>query len=360
MDILSATVEQHHQVILESVQSETFKKIVATAAAGLELSSDSKLVTLEPDALHNLLVLQFVEHAIPLAEGVIDDEPWDLLSVSPEGVERHDLKPGRLYRCSPVGHAAWRVLVGSVGGREDIATLRQSLEHALAAEWRLHGLLDKMYWKGTESQLHLLRRLEVIWSEFVALIDQDVEAVANAHATAMAPPTRKAMVRLRKALNTVESARLAKPSDAVLDALEWIKQLVANWPLRVVVKTQEANPKKREWTQARAQEWFKDVAHRYGKHLSVADVKRITKEEDGPSCSVLYKPKYSFFRSYMKLSQAEAAKNKHDLPGKRVSLDRADSELASKHGAGDQDELEEAIRDQAADMAEGHRSRPKG
>ncbi len=361
MDILKASVAQHHEVILEAVQSETFKKIVAAGTSGLEVSSKSKVVAREPDALYNLLVLQLVEHDFPRAEGWVDadqdedEEPWDLLGVSPEGVEIIDLEEQRLYRCAALGHAAWRVVVGLADGKSDTTTLRESLKQLLAAEWRLHCLLDKIHWNGMAPDPHLLRRLEVIWSEFVALIDRDVQAIANEQSVGMAPETRKEMVRLRKALNTIESARLAKPSDAALDALAWIKQLVENWALRVVVEAQDTTPKEGKWTKALAQEWFKAQANKHGETLSSTDIKRIIKEDGGPSWGLLYKT--TSFKAYMALRKLRAAGKKRGPSGKRVSLDHAHSALASTHDAGDRYEIEQLVREQEAELAEEHRPR---
>lgn len=195
----------------------------------------------------------------------------------------------------------------------------------------------------------------------MALIDQDVEAVANAHATAMAPPTRKAMVRLRKALNTIESARLAKPSDAVLNALEWIKQLVANWALRVVLNTQEAAPKGRIWDKASAQEWFKGVARKHGPTLSSTDIKQLIKEDGGPAWGTVQKT--SFYKAYMALRQRAKAERKTGPSGKRVGLDHAESELATNYGLEDLDDVDDLEQKQQAEFAEENRPRrshPKG
>lgn len=362
MNILNTNVSQHDEAFLEAMQSETFKKIIVAGASGLTLSSKSKLLTREPDALPNLLVMQLVEYRFPLAEGcdeqddVEDDDLWDLVAISPDdGVELLRLDHEMAYRCSAIGAMALRASSGVVDKHPTAEGLRQSLGQVLAAEWRLNCLLEKRDWRERHPCYHFLRRLETLWWEFVAIIDREVEAFANQHAPAMDVQTRKAMVRLRKALNTIESARLAKPSDATRDALEWIKQLLANWALRVMVEALESEPKGRVWTQKLAQEWFKALAVKHGPTLSSTDIKRIIKEEGGPSWGLLYKT--SFFNAYMAARKKAAEGRGGSPPGKRVSLDQAESKIASTRDSDRLDEIEELRREQESDLAEEHRPR---
>lgn len=356
MDILNATVEQHHVVMLETVQSETFKKIVAAGSSGLELSSKSKLLTREPDALHNLLVLQLVERAVSQSKSGADlsndDEAWRLLDLSPYEVKGFNVEDRRLYRASALGVGVWRVMVETVQPEATLEGLRDSLQYIMSAEWCLHCKLDKVHWEHADVRYKLLRRLEVLWSEFVGLVAADVTSVAERLGSEMTEPTRLEITGLLNALRVVEAASVGNPSESAMEAFDYLVRLVDEWPLRVAMTrvpqaTAEGPAEKQRgaW-RGDPEEWIAALFKKMGPRTRT-QIEQHRNADGGPAWGRVQKTK--FWQDYM----AHRKERGEFVPkrGKQVPLDEAESKLARKSSNSVEPELNDDNRADEADIA---------
>lgn len=365
MDILKASVAQHHEVILEAVQSETFKKIVAAGASGLEFSSKSKIVTREPDVLHNLLVLQLVERAVtPNKSGADlsdDDEAWRLLDLSPYEVKRVNVEDRRLYRASALGAGVWRVMVETVQQEATLEGLRDSLRLIMNAEWCLHCKLDKVNWEQSDSRYQFLRRLEVLWSEFVGLVVNDVASLAERLGSEMTEPTRLEMVGLLDALRVVETASLGNPSESAMEAFDSLLKLLDEWPLRVAMArvpeapVEEPAEKQRGAWRGDPEKWISDLFTEMGE-LTRTQIEQLRNVRGGPAWARVQKT--DFWKDYM----AHRREQGEYVPrgGKQVPLDQAESELARKSKPIVAPETEDDNRADETDIANYRQNRFRG
>ncbi|MBY0113641.1 MAG: hypothetical protein K2Y21_12535 [Phycisphaerales bacterium] len=359
MDILKSDVSQQHAIMQIAAHSKTFRTIVGSGRVGVPLAEVRKFKKREPDELSNLLTLQMVEFTWPTPDrdggGDTGDDDWQLQDVSPDGVELLDLDEPRMFRCSALGFATWRVTGQQGESNPSFEGLRESLAHVLKSQWQLHCKLDKVFWSASHPSLFMLRVMEGIWSDFVGLVSQDVVAIAKQHPTEMTEQNRRQLVRLRKVLETIEPTRLASPSDAATRAMGWLERLVGEWPLKIVVKPasppQEAAPIRRNkrWTEAEANEWLIKLI-RERKELSSTQIKAAITATGGPSWGTVVKTE--FYQAYMTKRKRAKPKGERQALGKRVSLARAEDAVTDERDPLDQLEIERLHQEQQRDESD--------
>lgn len=274
---------------------------------------------------------------------------WGLIDVSPEGIELPIPEQPRLYRCSAMGAAAWRVMVAPAAEVPSLERLRDSLHHVLSAQWRLHCKLDKVHWQYSDPLFQMLQRLEVLWSEFVRLVAQDVDTLAEQHASEMTERTKEEMIGLLDTLRVVQTVRLGSPPDSAIEAFAQVKGLVDQWPLRMAMAQVPVLPavqpmvKPRRYTKEEAEQWIRALFDEKGE-MTRPEIERVIKAKGGPSWGTIQGTK--FWRDYM-----DHRKERGEyVPrgGAQVTIDQAESELARKPkastepGTDDDDRADEA------------------
>jgi len=353
-----------------AVESKLFKQILATEREGILLSELGPLSEVRRTDLEHLLFCQLVEFDRTIDSVVPSTlrNRWNYSFLSPESMKMPLPPMTAKLRCSDIGLMMLRTLHSQTADeRADHADLlRMTLGVVLEVEWMLHTRLDQV-WNGEDPRYLLVRQLAAVWSTFVGSVREDSLALAARNAASLPPSTRKNLLRLNGALMTLEQSNLVNPSDLALSAIRWIAQLQQEWPLRIVIRVRVSTSqelgegtKPRRWTKTSANAWLNELIKQHG-HVkpSSVDIKRITKETQGPAWGTIQKTSlWQQYRDERKKDCDVLAKS-----GKRVSLQKAESVLAAKHSPSNELrelQIDELARDQAADKRQDQRFPRRG
>jgi len=286
-----------------AVESKLFKQILATEREGILLSELGPLSEVRRTDLEHLLFCQLVEFDRTIDSVVPSTlrNRWNYSFLSPESMKMPLPPMTAKLRCSDIGLMMLRTLHSQTADeRADHADLlRMTLGVVLEVEWMLHIRLDQV-WNGEDPRYLLVRQLAAVWSTFVGSVREDSLALAARNAASLPPSTRKNLLRLNGALMTLEQSNLVNPSDLALSAIRWIAQLQQEWPLRIVIRVRVSTSqelgegtKPRRWTKTSANAWLNELIKQHG-HVkpSSVDIKRITKETQGPAWGTIQKPAF--------------------------------------------------------------------
>lgn len=137
------------------------------------------------------------------------------------------------------------------------AWIHSAVSDVVEAQRRLHGLMDKLVDIGPIAS-GWNQELASRWERFVLRLPDVVTAFAKDFNEALSPESRRALLELHRVLVELSSFNFAVPLAQHGEAVDWLKQLVDEWSLRVVVpRDVEIKRKGRgQWNKKRTNSWL--------------------------------------------------------------------------------------------------------